>query len=196
MTRYLILLRGINVGGRNKVPMAALRELLESHGHTKISTYIASGNVILTSDRSAVAIKRELEAALPKTFKLDSELVAVLVLTRAQLRAVVRNRPRGFGDQADMYHSDAVFLMGISPAEAMKVFDPRPGVDEVWPGKGVIYSQRLSAQRTRSRLGKIVGTPAYKSMTIRSWATTLALLERMEAPDTGADGESEAAGTT
>ena len=51
MTRYLVLLRGINVGGRNKVPMAALRELLETHGHTKVSTYIASGNVILSSDR-------------------------------------------------------------------------------------------------------------------------------------------------
>ena len=94
MTRYLVLLRGINVGGRNKVPMAALRELLESHGHTKVSTYIASGNVILSSDRSAAVIKRELEEALPKTFKLDSELIAVLVLTRAQLRAVVRKRPR------------------------------------------------------------------------------------------------------
>ena len=82
MTRYLVLLRGINVGGQNKVPMAALRELLESHGHTKVSTYIASGNVILSSDRSAAAIKRELEEALPKTFKLDSELIAVLVLTR------------------------------------------------------------------------------------------------------------------
>ena len=43
MTRYLVLLRGINVGGRNKVPMAALRELLASHGHTKVSTYISSG---------------------------------------------------------------------------------------------------------------------------------------------------------
>jgi uncharacterized protein (DUF1697 family) len=73
--------------------------------------------------------------------------------------------------------------MGIDPSTAMKVFDPRPGVDAVWPGKGVIYSQRLSAERTKSRLGKIVGTPAYKSMTIRSWATTLALLERMEAPE-------------
>ena len=48
MTRYLVLLRGINVGGRNRVPMAALRELLESHGHTNVSTYIASGNVILS----------------------------------------------------------------------------------------------------------------------------------------------------
>jgi uncharacterized protein (DUF1697 family) len=62
----------------------------------------------------------------------------------------------------------------------MEVFNPRPDVDRVWPGNGVIYSQRLSAQRTKSRLGKIVGTDAYRSMTIRSWATTLALLERME----------------
>ena len=183
MTRYLVLLRGINVGGRNKVPMAALRELLESHGHTNVSTYIASGNVILSSDQSAAEIKREIEDALPKTFKLDSELIAVLVLTRAQLRAVVRKRPKGFGAKPDTHHSDAVFLMGISAAEAMKVFDPRPGVDEVWPGTGVIYSQRLSAQRTKSRLGRIVGTPAYQSMTIRSWTTTLALLERMEAPE-------------
>ena len=183
MTRYLVLLRGINVGGRNKVSMAALRELLESHGHTKVSTYIASGNVILSSDRSAAAIKRELERALPKTFKLDSELIAVLVLTRAQLQAIVRKRPKGFGDKPDTYNSDVIFLMGIEAATAMKVFDPRPGVDEVWPGVGVIYSQRLSSQRTKSRLAKIVGTPAYKSMTIRSWATTLALLERMEAPE-------------
>jgi uncharacterized protein (DUF1697 family) len=183
MTRYLVLLRGINVGGRNKVPMAALRELLESHGHTKVSTYIASGNVILTSDQSAGAIKRELEEALPKTFKLDSELIAVLVLTQAQIRAIVRDRPKGFGDEPDTYNSDAVFLMGIDTATAMKVFDPRPGVDSVWPGTGVIYSQRLTAQRTKSRLGKIVGTAAYRSMTVRNWATTMALLERMEAPE-------------
>ena len=183
MTRYLVLLRGINVGGRNRVPMAALRELLESHGHTNVSSYIASGNVILSSDRSVVVIKRELEEALPKTFKLDSELVAVLVLTLAQVRAVVQKRPKGFGDHPDKYHSDAVFLMDIDAASAMKVFDPRPGVDEVWPGAGVIYSQRLSAQRTRSRLNKIMGTPAYKSMTIRSWQTTIALLERMEASE-------------
>ena len=119
MTRYLVLLRGINVGGRNKVPMAALRELLESHGHTRVSTYIASGNVILSTDQTAAAIKRELEDALPKTFKLDSELVAVLVLTQAQLRAVVRDRPKGIGDQPGTYHSDAVFLMGIDAPTAM-----------------------------------------------------------------------------
>ena len=79
-----------------------------------------------------------------------------------------------------MYHSDAIFLMGIDADAAMEVFDPRPGVDSVWPGDGVIYSQRLSAERTKSRLSKIVGTKAYKSMTIRSWTTTMALLELLE----------------
>ena len=107
----------------------------------------------------------------------------MLILTDAQLRAVVRKRPKGFGDHPKTYHSDAIFLIGIDAPTAMKVFDPRPGIDEVWAGAGVIYSQRLSAERTKSRLGKIVGTPAYKSMTIRSWATTNALLERMEAPE-------------
>jgi uncharacterized protein (DUF1697 family) len=180
VTRYVVLLRGINVGGKNKVPMAALRELLEELGYSDLSTYIASGNVILSSDRSAGEIKRRIEEALPKAFRLDSELIAVLVLTRAQLRAVVREKPKAFGEHPETHHSDAIFLIGIDATTAMEVFDPRPGVDQVWPGKGVIYSQRLSAQRTKSRLNKAIGTPAYKSMTIRSWATTLALLDLVE----------------
>ena len=182
MTTYLVLLRGINVGGKNKVPMAPLRALLDRLGYEDVSTYIASGNVILRSQRSASAIKREIEAELPKAFKLDSELVAVHVLTHAQLKAIVDDRPTGFGDERDTYHSDAIFLIDIDVDEAIEVFDPREGVDAVWPGDGVIYSQRLSAERTKSRLGRIVGTPAYRSMTIRSWQTTTKLLELLEAP--------------
>jgi uncharacterized protein (DUF1697 family) len=179
VTTYLVLLRGINVGGKNLVPMAGLRKLLEELGYTEVSTYIASGNVILNSDKTAAKVKAQIEDALPRTFKLHSELIAVLVLTRAQLKAVIDGKPKGFGEEPTKYHSDAVFLMGIDSASAMAVFDPRPGVDAIWPGKGVIYSQRLSAQRTKSRLNKIVGTTAYKSMTIRNWNTTTTLLDRM-----------------
>ena len=73
--------------------------------------------------------------------------------------------------------------MGIDAARAMPVFEPREGVDKVWPGEGVIYSQRLSAQRTKSRLSKIMGTPLYKSMTIRNWNTTTKLLKMLEEID-------------
>jgi len=180
MATYVVLVRGINVGGKNKVSMAALKTCLEDLGFTEVSTYLASGNIILNSSQSASAIQAKIEKALPKSFKLDSELIKVLVLTRAQFKAMVGARPGGFGDQPGTYHSDAIFLMGIKATEAMKVFDPREGVDAVWPGKGVIYHQRLSAKRTQSRLSKVVGTPAYKSMTIRSWATTSKLLELIE----------------
>ncbi|MEP7378785.1 MAG: hypothetical protein ABI725_04405 [Chloroflexota bacterium] len=80
-----------------------------------------------------------------------------------------------------------MFLIGITPAAAMKVFSPRDGVDTVWPGPGVIYSQRLSAERTRSRLNRIVGTPEYRSMTIRTWNTTVKLLEIVKKSSAGAD---------
>ncbi len=177
--RYLVLLRGINVGGKNRVPMAALRERLEADGFSNVTTYIASGNVILESDRRPPEIKARIERLLPEAFDLDSDLVKVLVLSGDQLEAVVADRPKGFGDEPGLYHSDAIFLIDIDADEAIKVFDPREGVDRVWPGDGVIYSQRVSALRTRSRLGKIVGTPPYRSMTIRSWQTTLALRDLM-----------------
>jgi len=172
-----VLLRGINVGGKNPVPMARLREVLGELGYADVATYIASGNVLLRSTHQPDEIKREVEAALPRAFRLHSELVGVLVLTAAQLRAVVADRPTGFGDEPGRYHSDAIFLMGIDAAQALGAFDPRPGVDTIWAGDGVIYSQRVSAQRTKSRLSKVMGSPMYKSMTIRSWATTTKLAE-------------------
>lgn len=181
MQRYVILLRGINVGGKNKVAMAALRACLEEMGFSDVSTYIASGNVLLKSDKKPAEIQSLIEIALPKVFKLDSELVKVLALSHKQLKAVIANKPKGFGDQPDTYHSDAIFLMDTKADQAMPLFKPREGVDKVWAGDGVIYSQRLSAERTKSRLNVIVGTPLYKSMTIRSWNTTVKLLSLLEA---------------
>lgn len=179
MTTYLVLIRGINVGGKNKVSMTTLRECLEAASHQSVRTYINSGNVILESENSAQQLKHEIEDLLPKTFKLDTEMIKVLVITRDQLQAIVDQRPKGFGDHPDMYHSDVIFLIDIQDTQAIKVFDPREGVDRIWSGDGVIYSERLSAERTKSRLSKIVGTTSYKSMTIRTWNTTTKLLSMM-----------------
>jgi uncharacterized protein (DUF1697 family) len=108
----------------------------------------------------------------------------VLVLSRSQLQAVIDNKPKGFGEKPEKYYSDAIFLMGIDSAETLSVFNPREGVDKVWPGVGVIYSQRLGSERTKSRLNKIMGSPLYKSMTIRNWNTTTKLLKILEERDT------------
>jgi uncharacterized protein (DUF1697 family) len=183
MKPYLVLLRGINVGGRNKIPMAELRARLADLGFGGVSTYIASGNVVLRSAEPAARVRERIEAALLDGFTLDDELIKALVLDREQLRVVIDDRPEGFGARPDEYHSDAIFLLDISVEDAMTVFSPREGVDEIWPGPGVIYSQRLSAERTKSRLSKITSSPLYKSMTIRSWATTLKLWDMIRERD-------------
>ena len=169
---YLALLRGINVGGRNKVPMKTLKGHLEDLGYEQVVTYIASGNVLLESADPAEQVGKDIEAALTGRFDLDDELIRVLVLSRSQLQDVIDNKPENFGEQPGKYHSDAIFLMGIDAEEAMSAFNPREGVDRVWPGDGVVYSQRLSAERTKSRLSAVAASPLYKSMTIRSWNTT------------------------
>lgn len=163
--------------------MAALKLCLEDLGFSNVSTYIASGNVMLQSDKPAGTIKAQIEAALTNTFTLDSELIKVLVLTRDQLQAVIDHKPNGFGEQPEKYHSDVIFLMDIDATQAMSTFTPREGVDTIWPGDGVIYSQRVSALRTKSRLSAIAMSPLYKSMTIRSWSTTIKVLDILKGMD-------------
>lgn len=178
--RYVILLRGINVGGKNRIPMEELMQLLIGLGFEDVRTYIASGNVLMKSVLSPEEVRQKVETALPLQFALDSALVKVLVLPEELLRSVVADRPQGFGEHPDRYHSDVIFLMDIASEDAMAVFTPREGVDEVWRGNGVIYSQRLSAQRTKSRLNRIMGTPLYPYMTIRNWNTVTALCAMLD----------------
>lgn len=181
MHSYVVLVRAINVGGNNILSMAKFREWLEGFGYDSVSTYLATGNIIMKSDKSAKQIRDQIEHDLPKSFELNDNLIKVRVMPHDELQAVIDSKPKGFGEQPKKYHSDVVFLMGITADEAIKVFNPRQGVDEVWQGDGVIYSQRLSAERTKSRLSKIVGTPAYKSMTIRTYGTTTKLLSLLTA---------------
>ncbi len=176
MKPYVVLIRGINVGGKNKISMSQLKISLEKLGFLHVSTYIASGNVILKSDKPVSDIKTLIEQMLPKVFKLDSELIKVLVLSSTQIKNVIGNKPEGFGEQSGKYHSDVIFLIDIDAKEAFKVFNPKEGVDKIWIGGGVIYSQRLSMLRTKSRLNRIMVSPAYQSLTIRNWNTTLKLL--------------------
>jgi uncharacterized protein (DUF1697 family) len=180
MKSYVILFRGINVGLKNRIAMSALKECLEKLGFGNVASYINSGNVLLDSDKPSATVKAVIEQALPKAFKLDDELVKVLVLSHDDLKAVIGNKPPGFGEEPGKYHSDVIFLIDYDPVEAFKVFSPREDVDKVWQSGNVIYSQRLSAERTKSRLSKIMGTPAYKSMTIRTWGTATKLLAMLE----------------
>jgi uncharacterized protein (DUF1697 family) len=91
---YLALLRGINVGGKNKVPMAELKACFEELGCENVRTYIASGNVMFESSMSSAELTEEIQEALPTKFRLDSELIKILVLSRDQLQKVIDQAPK------------------------------------------------------------------------------------------------------
>jgi len=174
--KYLALFRGVNVGGKNKLSMAELKLCLADMGLKNVRTYINSGNALFESDKPGEEIARMIESTLVKKFKFDSEIIKVLVISDRQLKAVVEGAPDGFGKTPDRYYSDVAFLIGVSTEEVFGQFDLNPDVDAIWEGKGVIYYRRLGALRTKSRLSRIIGKPVYKSMTIRSWNTTVKLL--------------------
>jgi uncharacterized protein (DUF1697 family) len=178
MTRYVALLRGINVGGRNKVAMADLRAAFEDTGYSAVSTYIQSGNVLFEAATPAKGLEADIEAALERSLGIP---LVVVVRSHPQLRKVVNTAPAGFGRNLDLHHCDVIFLKApLTSKQAMAVVALRDGVDEAWPGSGVVYFRRLSAERTRSKMSQIVGTPEYKQMTIRSWATTTKLLDLLD----------------
>lgn len=172
--RFVALLRGVNVGGRNAVAMTELRAAFEADGCRAVSTYIQSGNVLFESDTPRASLEGNLETMLERRFGIP--LVVVLRSDR-QLRNVVEDAPDGFGAEPETYHSDVVFLKSpLTSRRAMRVVELREGVDQAWPGAGVLYFARLSARRAQSRMSRIIGTPEYQQMTIRSWTTTTKLL--------------------
>jgi uncharacterized protein (DUF1697 family) len=178
--RYVALLRGINVGGRNPVPMAELRAAFEAEGHGGVSTYIQSGNVLFETDAPSGSLEDDLEAALVRHFGFP---LVVVVRSHRQLRTIVDKAPDGFGGDPGTYHSDVIFLKApLSSRQAMRVVVQRDGVDQAWGGAGVLYFARVSARRTQSRMSRIVGTPEYQRMTIRNWATTTRVLGLLDGP--------------
>lgn len=183
MNSYVVLLRGINVGGKNKIRMAALKSCLAEQGFEDVATYIQSGNVVLRSHLEATSVSHNIETALRDNFTLDSPTIRVLAIQEATFQEVVASAPNGFGNNHEAYRYDVIFPMGVTSEEAIKHIDVRQGVDEAWQGKHVIYYRRpslASPNATKSYLGKLSQKPIYQSMTIRNWKTTLKLHKMLE----------------
>ena len=178
LTRHVALLRAINVGGRNPVPMAQLREVFELLGCTHVRTYIQSGNVVFDTRSRSTGLEATIATALEQRFGFE---IPVVLRSHAAFRSIVDDAPSGFGQSPDTYHSDvAVLKAPLTSEQAMRAVSVREGVDEVWPGNGVVYFQRLSARRTESRMSKIAGSAEYRSMTIRNWNTITALRSMLD----------------
>ena len=179
MNGYLVLLRGINVGGKNIIKMVDLKASFEEMGFSNVVTYIQSGNVVLQSqDKDKAALTTKIEKGLSKRLNFDEKVV---VISQKELAAIVKSAPEGFGKEEKKYRYDVIFLKEpMTPKEAMESVKVREGVDTAYAGKKALYFSRLISRASQSHLTKIIGMPVYQNMTIRNWNTTTKLLALME----------------
>jgi uncharacterized protein (DUF1697 family) len=169
--RWVVLLRAVNLGGRNKVPMTELRTRLEEAGYGGVRTYIASGNVLLDGPRSKAAVADELERLVADAFGVTT---TAIVRKPAELATLVDGHPFGL----DSSRSHVVFLaerpteMAVERLAATDHAPDRAVVESadvyVRYGAGV-QGARLSA----ARLERLLGVAA----THRNWRTVAALAQ-------------------
>lgn len=171
MARYVALLRGINVGGHRKVPMADLRDAVAEAGGTDVATYVASGNVVLGhTSRSAGALERRLEAAVADRFGFD---VDVLVRSAKELDAVVAANAyeRDDGTKVVAWFCREPVTAAMFDGLDVDAFAP----EGLTVGDRVVYLDLPSGQ-ARSPLVEAVGKLRLPlTVTARNWNTVLAL---------------------
>ena len=174
---YVALLRGINVGGKNLLKMAALKACLEGAGFERVVTFIQSGNVIFSAPRGgAIALAARIEDAIESAIGVRPPVV---VVSRERLQQVVSEAPAVWKDADDLRRNVAFLFPPLSAANALTEVELRAGVDTVKPGKGVLYMTTVLRAAARSRLTKIVGRPVYQRMTIRTYGTCQKILALM-----------------
>lgn len=176
MTRYVALLRGINVGGKNQIRMPALAAAFAGAGYGEVSTYIQSGNVLFSSNaRNIATLEKKIESVIDEAFGLP---IPVLIRSRDELAEIVATAPEGFGAKPDEMRYDVWFLKHRIDAATLVADLPRlaDGIEAVIPGQGVFYAWRLTEQASKTRQHNVLSSPIYKLMSIRNWNTTTKLL--------------------
>ena len=118
MPTYISLIRGINVGGHNMIPMAALKALHEELGFENVRTHLQSGNVLFTTKRAAAPKQLEKKIAGAIAKHADKE-IAVIVRTPDELRDAIRRNPFPEWAERDPSHLVIVFLSD-EPGSAAK----------------------------------------------------------------------------
>lgn len=174
MTRQVVLLRGINIGPRNRIPMPELRAALEGAGFEEVATYVQSGNVVLSSRLSAVQLAREVESLVAERFGLD---VPVVVRTRAQLAKVVELNP--LGDVAtDPKRYQVSFLDGKLGRDVVEKLESAAASEERFVVSGREVYAWHPAGAARSKLWALLsGRGLGVTATSRNWTTVTKLLE-------------------
>lgn len=172
--KYLALLRGINVGGNRRVPMAELKSLFEELGFSDVSTYINSGNVIFSSQKSKINVS-QIEQKIEQHFKFK---VDVLVLNQEDVAKIAAKIPDAWDHKNDRSNICYLFDELNSPNILEQIKFNKEFENLIYINHALLHSIPLKYY-SRSSLAKLIGTPIYKKMTVRNVNTARKLAELM-----------------
>lgn len=169
MKRYIALLRGINISGKNKVPMSELKKGFETLAFVEVKTYLNSGNVIFSSDEDNIRkLTDKIEEMIKNQFGLD---IPVFVLSREALEDILQNAPDWWGSENKEIYDNLIFI--IPPAAFSDVYneigEPRKELERIKDYKEVIFwsFSRKDYQKT-NWWPKTAGTEISTKLTIRT----------------------------
>jgi uncharacterized protein (DUF1697 family) len=173
VARHVVLLRGINLGARNRIAMGELREALEEAGFKDVRTYLQSGNVVLTSTAKPENVGRKCEREISARFGLE---IPVVIRTRDELARVVKRNPLG-KVAVDPKRHQVSFLSAKLTAKVVRELEAAAAESE----EVVVIGREVYAWHpktiARSRLWtKLAGKSLGVAATSRNWATVEALL--------------------
>ncbi len=174
MTRYVALLRGINVGKNKRIAMADLRALCEAEGFAGVRTLLQSGNVVLDSDLAAGTVESRMSAAIERE---TGHAVAVVVRTKAQLAAVVKHDP--FSSIADPLKFYSVSFLAAKPkAGVLNSVDAAELEPERFELHGRELYMWMPEGQIKTHLSKVLTDKLLGTATTnRNWNTVLKLHE-------------------
>jgi uncharacterized protein (DUF1697 family) len=178
MARLVVLLRGINIGSRNRISMPELRTALEDAGYDDVRTYLQSGNVVLTSTASAKNAARACERLIADRFRLE---IAVVARTRSELAKVVdRNPLKRVAKDPKRYQ---VSFLETKPAAKLvrELEDVATGREEVVSIGREIYAWHPAGVARSKLWAKLAGKNLGVTATARNWTTVAKLLELADA---------------
>lgn len=171
---FIVLLRGVNVGGNRKVQMKVLKEMIESLGYSNVSTYLNSGNLIFESQEERQDVQKTVETALAKAYEFD---IPILVKTAAEMKKIAEAIPEDWQND-ESSKADVAYL--FPEIDTVKILDELPVKREyidIRYVKGALYWRIDRKNYNKSQLNKLVGHRYYQLMTIRNVNTARRLAE-------------------
>ena len=178
-SKFLALLRGVNVGGNNLISKEKLRQTFEDLGFSNVRTYIQSGNILFRSKTTAVKeLTRMVEKELSHRFSYDARAV---VFSHDQYKSALQAAHDDWGKN-DLFRHNALFTLEEITAEAVLAQLPplKKEIEFATAGSGVVFWSVSKQHLTRATMMKLPAAAVYRQITVRNHNTVFKLLELFE----------------